>query len=61
MDRCTVTNREFDRFVRATSYVTLAERPADPALYPGAQPELLVPSSVVFVKHGGTCRPAQRL
>ena len=53
MDRHTVTNREFDRFVQATSHVTLAERPVDPALYPGAQPELLVPSSVVFVKPAG--------
>ena len=53
MDRFAVTNRQFDRFVAATGYVTLAERPADPALYPGAQPELLVPSSVVFVKPTG--------
>lgn len=50
MDRYAVTNRDFDRFVQATGHVTLAERPVDPALYPGAQPELLVPSSVVFVK-----------
>jgi formylglycine-generating enzyme required for sulfatase activity len=53
MDRYAVTNRDFDRFVRATRYVTLAERPVDPALYPGAQPELLAPSSVVFVKPPG--------
>ena len=53
MDRYTVTNRDFDRFVQTTGYVTLAERPVDPALYPGAQPELLVPSSVVFVKPAG--------
>jgi formylglycine-generating enzyme required for sulfatase activity len=53
IDRYAVTNREFDRFVEATRYVTLAERPADPALYPGAQPELLAPSSVVFVKPKG--------
>ncbi len=50
MDRYTVTNREFREFVDATGYVTLAERPADPANYPGAKPELLVPSSVVFTK-----------
>jgi sulfatase modifying factor 1 len=53
MDRHAVTNRDFDRFVRATGYVTLAERPADPELYPGAQPELLAPSSVVFAKPAG--------
>lgn len=50
MDRCTVTNREFDRFVKATGYVTLAERPANPDNYPGAKPELLAPSSVMFKK-----------
>jgi formylglycine-generating enzyme len=45
-----VTNAKFDRFVQATGYVTLAERPANPENYPGAKPELLEPSSVVFVK-----------
>ncbi len=48
MDRCAVTNAEFARFVEATGYVTLAERPANPDDYPGAIPELLEPSSVVF-------------
>jgi sulfatase modifying factor 1 len=50
MDRHTVTNAEFQRFVEATGYVTLAERPANPEDYPGALPELLQPSSVVFRK-----------
>lgn len=50
IDRHTVTNQEFKRFVDATGYITLAERPADPADYPGANPALLVPSSVVFRK-----------
>jgi sulfatase modifying factor 1 len=50
MDRCTVTNREFQLFVEATEHVTLAERPAKAADYPGAKPELLAPSSVVFKK-----------
>ena len=58
MDRHTVTNAEFERFVEATGYVTLAERPANAADYPGAKPELLVPSSVVFKKTAGTGRPA---
>ena len=53
MDRYAVTNRDFERFVRDTGYVTLAERPANPEQYPGAQPELLAPSSVVFVKPAG--------
>ncbi len=30
MDRCTVTNREFERFVRETGHVTWAEKPANP-------------------------------
>jgi len=50
MDRTTVTNREFDRFVRATGHVTQAERPARAEDYPGAIPERLAPSSVVFKK-----------
>ena len=53
MNRHTVTNREFARFVEATAYVTSAEKPADPAQYPGAKPELLAPSSVVFHKAQG--------
>jgi sulfatase modifying factor 1 len=48
-----VTNADFRRFVDATGHMTLAERPADPADYPGAKPELLVPSSVVFQKPAG--------
>lgn len=50
MDSHAVTNTEFRRFVEATGYVTLAERPANPDDYPGAPPEMLVPSSVVFRK-----------
>jgi formylglycine-generating enzyme len=50
MDRRTVSNRDFARFVEATGHVTLAERPANPQDYPGAKPELLAPSSVVFKK-----------
>ena len=48
MDRCTVTNDEYARFVEATGYVTVAERPLDPALYPDARPELLTPGAPVF-------------
>lgn len=42
------TVAEFRRFVKATCHVTLAERPLDPADYPGALPELLVPGALVF-------------
>jgi formylglycine-generating enzyme required for sulfatase activity len=50
IDRYAVTNADFLRFVEATGHVTSAERHVDPADYPGAKPELLVPSSVVFTK-----------
>jgi formylglycine-generating enzyme required for sulfatase activity len=50
MDIHTVTNRAFARFVEATGYVTVAEKPANPDDYPGGRPELLVPSSVCFSK-----------
>ena len=43
-----VTVAEFGRFVEATGYVTVAERPLDPADYPGADPSALVPGSAVF-------------
>jgi formylglycine-generating enzyme required for sulfatase activity len=48
MDRTPVTNAEFERFVRATSYVTVAERPLDPKDYPGVPRDKLVPGSAVF-------------
>ena len=48
MDETPVTAAQFRRFVRETKYVTLAERPLDAALYPDADPELLVPGSLVF-------------
>ncbi|VTR75815.1 formylglycine-generating enzyme family protein [Cellulomonas hominis] len=43
-----VTNARFAAFVRETGYVTVAERPLDPADYPGAPPENLQPGSLVF-------------
>lgn len=53
MDCFAVTNMQFARFVDATHYVTVAERPLNPADYPGALPELLVPGSLVFRKPAG--------
>ena len=49
IERTPVTNARFAAFVAATGYVTEAERPPDPAAYPGAPAELLVPGSLVFV------------
>jgi formylglycine-generating enzyme required for sulfatase activity len=56
MDEHPVTVAEFRRFVKATSYVTLAERPLDPADYPDADPTLLVPGALVFQATRGPVR-----
>jgi len=48
IDRTPVTNEQFGAFVDATGYVTVAERPLDPADFPGAPAENLVPGSMVF-------------
>ena len=53
MDRYPVTAAQFRRFVRETGYVTVAERPLDPDDYPDADPDLLVPGSLVFRKTAG--------
>jgi sulfatase modifying factor 1 len=50
IDEHPVTVAEFRRFVKATGYVTLAERPLDPAEYPDADPDLLTPGALVFRK-----------
>jgi sulfatase modifying factor 1 len=50
IDEHPVTAADFRRFVRDTGYTTVAERPLDPADYPDAEPELLVPGSLVFRK-----------
>jgi formylglycine-generating enzyme len=49
IDQATVTNRQFARFVAKTGHLTVAEQTPDPVDYPGAQPELLIPASTVFV------------
>jgi formylglycine-generating enzyme required for sulfatase activity len=53
IDTTPVTNRDFGRFVDATSYRTLAEIAPDPADYPGMEPEMARPGSLLFEKTSG--------
>jgi formylglycine-generating enzyme len=39
INRHALTNADFAALIAATGYVTFAERPPDPALYPGGRPE----------------------
>src|SRR5262249_53237292 len=48
MDQTEVTNRQFERFVRATGYLTIAERTPTQQEFPTAPPENLVAGSTVF-------------
>lgn len=48
MDEHEVTNAEFEQFVRATNYVTVADRKLVPKDFPGVPSESLVPGSAVF-------------
>jgi formylglycine-generating enzyme required for sulfatase activity len=48
IERHPVTNAAFAEFVAETGYVTVAERPMDPALYPGVAEEDLLPGALVF-------------
>jgi len=50
MDKYTVTNEQFQKFVKATGYITFAEKAPKAEDYPGADPAMLVPSSIVFQK-----------
>jgi formylglycine-generating enzyme required for sulfatase activity len=48
IDRTEVTNAHFGRFVAATGYRTIAERPLDPKDFPGVPAEQLQPAAAVF-------------
>lgn len=50
IDKYEVTNRDYKKFVDETGYVTVAERPLNPKIYPDAKPEMLVPGALVFQK-----------
>jgi formylglycine-generating enzyme required for sulfatase activity len=48
MDKTEVTNAQFEAFVKATGYVTIAEKTPRAEDFPGAPPENLVAGSIVF-------------
>ncbi|MGH8774691.1 MAG: formylglycine-generating enzyme family protein [Jiangellaceae bacterium] len=53
METHQVTNARFAGFVRDSGYVTVADRPLDPAAFPGAPAENLQPGSMVFTMTPG--------
>ena len=53
MDQTEVTNAQFAAFVKATSYVTFAEKAPNPKDYPGVPAEKLVAGSAVFKPPAG--------
>ena len=53
IERHPVTNAQYAEFVADTGYVTVAERPLDPALYPGVAAADLLPGALVFVPTAG--------
>ena len=53
MDVTEVTNAQFEKFVSATGYVTIAERTPTKEEFPTAPPENLVAGSVVFTPPPG--------
>jgi sulfatase modifying factor 1 len=53
MDATDVTNAQFEKFVKATGYITIAERAPTKEEFPTAPPENLVAGSVVFTPTSG--------
>jgi formylglycine-generating enzyme len=53
IDQTPVTVAAFGKFVAATGYVTTAEQAPNANDYPGADPDLLVPGSLVFRRTDG--------
>lgn len=50
MDQTEITNEQFERFVKATDYVTVAEQTPKAEDFPGAPPENLVAGSIIFTR-----------
>lgn len=48
MDKTEITNAQFEKFVKATGYVTIAERKPKAEDFPGLPAEKLVTGSIVF-------------
>lgn len=48
IDKYPVTNKDFNKFIKATGYITDAEKTPDPKDFPTIPKELLVPGSIVF-------------
>jgi len=53
MDATEVTNEQFEKFVKATGYMTVAERTPTKEEFPTAPPENLVAGSTVFTPTAG--------
>ena len=53
IDKYQTTNDQYAEFVEATGYVTVAEQVPRAELYPGADPEDLVPGALVFTMSEG--------
>src|SRR5580765_3375910 len=53
MDATEVTNEQFEEFVKATSYITVAEQTPTKEEFPSAPPENLVAGSTVFTPTAG--------
>ena len=47
VERHPVTNAQYARFVDDSGYTSVAERPLDPALYPGVAAADLVPGALI--------------
>ncbi len=53
IDKYEVTNHQFETFVKATGYKTVAERPLNPKDFPGVPKAKLVPGALVFAVGNG--------